>query len=90
MKSLINSEVLPFNATAFHNGKFVAVSHANLRGKWSIVFFYPADFRRSRLDAAPRFESQPYGQSAEHATHHVALRGQPLRIAPKPRRHASS
>lgn len=44
MKSLINSEVLPFNATAFHNGKFVQVSDADLRGKWSVVFFYPADF----------------------------------------------
>ncbi|MEI7611675.1 MAG: alkyl hydroperoxide reductase subunit C [Betaproteobacteria bacterium] len=44
MKSLINSEVLPFTATAFHNGKFVSVTQANLRGKWAIVFFYPADF----------------------------------------------
>ena len=44
MKSLINSEVLPFNATAFHNGKFVQVSAADLHGKWSVVFFYPADF----------------------------------------------
>ncbi len=44
MKTLINTEVLPFNTTAFHNGKFVAVSDADLRGKWSVVFFYPADF----------------------------------------------
>ncbi|MEI7612539.1 MAG: alkyl hydroperoxide reductase subunit C [Betaproteobacteria bacterium] len=44
MKSLINTEVLPFSATAFHNGKFVAVSDADLHGKWSILFFYPADF----------------------------------------------
>ncbi len=44
MKSLINSEVLPFNANAFHAGKFVTVSDADLRGKWSVVFFYPADF----------------------------------------------
>ena len=44
MKSLINSEILPFNTTAFHQGKFVAVSDADLRGKWSVVFFYPADF----------------------------------------------
>ncbi len=43
MKSLINSEVLPFNANAFHAGKFVPVSDADLRGKWSVVFFYPAD-----------------------------------------------
>ena len=44
MKSLINSEVLPFNSTAFHAGKFVAVSDADLHGKWSVVFVYPADF----------------------------------------------
>ncbi|MCU1370420.1 MAG: ahpC [Ilumatobacteraceae bacterium] len=42
--SQINTEVLPFNGTAFHNGSFVDVSDANLRGKWSVVFFYPADF----------------------------------------------
>ncbi len=44
MQSLINKEVLPFSATAFHQGKFVAVSDADLRGKWSVVFFYPAAF----------------------------------------------
>lgn len=42
--ALINSEVLPFTASAFHNGEFVEVSDADLRGKWSVVFFYPADF----------------------------------------------
>ena len=42
--SLINTEILPFKATAFHNGQFVEVSNATLKGKWSVVFFYPADF----------------------------------------------
>ena len=42
--SIINSEVLPFNATAFRNGTFVDVSDADLKGGWSVVFFYPADF----------------------------------------------
>ncbi|HMN81705.1 MAG TPA: alkyl hydroperoxide reductase subunit C [Burkholderiaceae bacterium] len=42
--SLINTEILPFKATAFHNGKFVEVTEATLKGKWSVVFFYPADF----------------------------------------------
>ena len=42
--SLINTEIKPFKATAFQNGKFVAVSDADLKGKWSVVFFYPADF----------------------------------------------
>ena len=42
--SLINTEILPFKATAFHAGKFVEVTEASLKGKWSVVFFYPADF----------------------------------------------
>jgi peroxiredoxin (alkyl hydroperoxide reductase subunit C) len=42
--SLIGTEILPFTATAFHNGEFVPVSDQDLRGKWSVVFFYPADF----------------------------------------------
>lgn len=44
MQSLINTEIKPFTANAYHNGKFVPVSDADLKGKWSVVFFYPADF----------------------------------------------
>ena len=44
MANLINTTVKPFKATAYHNGKFVPVSDADLQGKWSVVFFYPADF----------------------------------------------
>ena len=42
--SIINTEIKPFKATAYANGKFVPVSDADLKGKWSVVFFYPADF----------------------------------------------
>ena len=42
--TIINTEVLPFAATAYHAGKFVQVSNEDLKGKWSVVFFYPADF----------------------------------------------
>jgi peroxiredoxin len=42
--SLINTAVKPFRATAYHNGKFVQVTEQDLRGRWSVVFFYPADF----------------------------------------------
>ena len=42
--SLINTEIKPFKAQAFQNGKFREVTEADLKGKWSIVFFYPADF----------------------------------------------
>ena len=42
--SLINTQVKPFKATAYHNGKFVDVTEASLKGKWSVFVFYPADF----------------------------------------------
>jgi peroxiredoxin (alkyl hydroperoxide reductase subunit C) len=42
--SLINTQILPFKATAYRNGEFVDVSDEDLKGKWSVVFFYPADF----------------------------------------------
>ena len=42
--SLINTEIKPFKAQAYHNGKFVEVTDASVKGKWSVFFFYPADF----------------------------------------------
>lgn len=42
--SLINTEIKPFKNAAYHNGKFIDVSSEDLKGKWSVVFFYPADF----------------------------------------------
>src|SRR5699024_913527 len=42
----IGKEVLPFKAQAYNsaNGEFIEVSEENLKGQWSIVCFYPADF----------------------------------------------
>ena len=42
--SLINTEVKPFKAQAYQGGKFIEVTEADLKGKWSAVVFYPADF----------------------------------------------
>lgn len=42
--SLINTKVEPFKTTAYHNGKDIEVTEADLQGRWSVVFFYPADF----------------------------------------------
>lgn len=42
--SLINTQLQPFTAQAYHNGKFVTVTEADLKGKWSVFVFYPADF----------------------------------------------
>ena len=42
--SVINTEIKPFNASAYKAGKFIEVSEADVKGKWSVFFFYPADF----------------------------------------------
>ncbi|MCW2403424.1 peroxiredoxin (alkyl hydroperoxide reductase subunit C) [Sphingobium sp. B1D7B] len=42
--SLVNTPIKPFSATAFKEGKFVDVSEADVKGKWAVFFFYPADF----------------------------------------------
>lgn len=44
MQTLINSTIPSFKAQAYHNGAFKEVSEADLQGKWSVLFFYPADF----------------------------------------------
>ena len=42
--SLINTEIKPFKAQAYKDGKFIEVTEADVKGKWSVFFFYPADF----------------------------------------------
>ena len=42
--SLVNTPIKPFSATAFKEGKFVDVTEADVKGKWAVFFFYPADF----------------------------------------------
>ena len=42
--SMINKEVSDFKVQAYHNGDFKTVTKADILGKWSIFFFYPADF----------------------------------------------
>lgn len=42
--SLINTKLLPFNVQALKQGQFIKVSDKDLEGKWSVFFFYPADF----------------------------------------------
>lgn len=44
MKTLINRDLPKFSVQAFHNNDFKEVTHEDLKGKWSILFFYPADF----------------------------------------------
>lgn len=42
--SLIGKTIESFEAQAYHNDKFVSISSEDIKGKWSIFCFYPADF----------------------------------------------
>ncbi len=44
MTTLINSKMTDFKVQAYHQNAFKTVSSKDLIGKWSIFFFYPADF----------------------------------------------
>ena len=42
--SLINKEIGDFAVQAYQNEAFRTVTKADVLGKWSVFFFYPADF----------------------------------------------
>ena len=42
--SLINKEISDFSVMSYHKGAFEKVTKADVLGKWSLFFFYPADF----------------------------------------------
>ena len=42
--SLINKEIADFTVQSYRNNSFVPVSKKDVLGKWSVFFFYPADF----------------------------------------------
>lgn len=44
MTTLINTKIPEFKVQAYHNDNFKTVSSSDLNGKWSVFFFYPADF----------------------------------------------
>ena len=44
MESIINAQVPEFKVQAFQQGEFKTVSNEDIKGKWAIFFFYPADF----------------------------------------------
>jgi peroxiredoxin len=76
----INQRIPDFKVQAFHNGEFKTVTQENLRGKWSVFFFYPADFTfvcpTELGDLADKYEElkklnvEVYGVSTDtHFTH---------------------
>ncbi len=42
--SMINMEVCEFKLDAYHENHFKKISKDDILGKWSVFFFYPADF----------------------------------------------
>lgn len=60
MSSIINSQLPEFSLQAYHNGAFRTVSTQDVLGKWSIFFFYPADFTfvcpTELVDMAEKYE----------------------------------
>ena len=60
MTSIINSPIPEFKVQAYHNGVFKTVSNEDIKGKWAIFFFYPADFTfvcpTELVDMAEKYE----------------------------------
>ena len=50
--SLINKEIVDFKVQAFVDGEFREITKADVLGKWSVFFFYPAKVTRSALQNA--------------------------------------
>ena len=44
MEPIINAQMPEFKVQAFQNGEFKTVTSEELKGKWALFFFYPADF----------------------------------------------
>lgn len=60
MQTIINTKVPSFKAQAYHQNNFKTVTDKDLAGKWSIFFFYPADFTfvcpTELVDVAEKYE----------------------------------
>jgi peroxiredoxin (alkyl hydroperoxide reductase subunit C) len=60
METLLNSRIPEFKAEAFQNGAFKTVTDKDVLGKWSVFFFYPADFTfvcpTELVDVANKYE----------------------------------
>jgi peroxiredoxin (alkyl hydroperoxide reductase subunit C) len=44
MQTIINSQIPDFKVEAYQDGKFQTITNETVKGKWSVFFFYPADF----------------------------------------------
>ena len=80
MNTLINTSVPEFKVQAYVNNTFKTVTTKDLAGKWSIFFFYPADFTfvcptelgdmADKYDAFQKMGVEVYSVSTDtHFTH---------------------
>lgn len=80
MQTLINSKIPDFKVQAYAGGDFKTITQADLKGKWSIFFFYPADFTfvcptelgdmADKYDAFKKMGVEVYSVSTDtHFTH---------------------
>ena len=44
MSTIINSQIPEFSLQSYENEQFKTVTNKDIKGKWAIFFFYPADF----------------------------------------------
>lgn len=44
MEPIVNKTIVDFKLPAYQNGEFIEVGSDDIKGKWSVFFFYPADF----------------------------------------------
>ena len=60
MTTIINTLIPDFKVQAYHNGSFPTVTSEDVKGKWAIFFFYPADFTfvcpTELVDMAEKYE----------------------------------
>ncbi|MBP3838198.1 MAG: peroxiredoxin [Prevotella sp.] len=60
MQPIINSQAPEFKLQAFQNGEFKTISNDDIKGKWAVFFFYPADFTfvcpTELVDLAEKYE----------------------------------
>ncbi|WP_301108758.1 alkyl hydroperoxide reductase subunit C [Sporosarcina sp.] len=80
--SMIGKQIEEFKAEAYNsgNGEFIQVTEENLKGKWSVVCFYPADFTfvcpteledlQNQYEALKALDTEVYSVSTDtHFTH---------------------